>query len=196
MWLRIHIKPKYCSWLDVSFYVYLSVCFFFRATPMPYGGSQARGRMSYSRWPTPQPQQLGIWGRSVTHPTAHCNTGSWTHWLGPGIDPASSWMPVGFVTYCCATVGTPCLPFWDPLSAPLVSARFAYLLLSCKTLGWMSHRFRWLHPVVLFIPWFLYLDFSISLVKYRFRGLGGGRGSGTEMLTLVSSTGEQWFVRF
>ena len=34
----------------------------FRAAPVPYGGSQARGRIGaiYSCWPTPQPQQLGI----------------------------------------------------------------------------------------------------------------------------------------
>ena len=32
--------------------------------------------------------------------------GSLTHWAGPGIEPSSSWIPVGFVT-CWATVGTP-----------------------------------------------------------------------------------------
>ena len=29
---------------------------------------------------------------------AHGTTGSWTHWGGPGIEPASSWILVGFVS--------------------------------------------------------------------------------------------------
>ena len=33
----------------------------------------------------------------VTYTTAQGNTGSLTHWAGPGIEPASSWIPVRFV---------------------------------------------------------------------------------------------------
>ena len=32
------------------------------------------------------------------HTTAHGHTRSLTHWFRPGIEPSSSWMPVGFVT--------------------------------------------------------------------------------------------------
>ena len=35
---------------------------------------------------------------SVTYATAHCNAGSLTHWLRPGIESASSWMLVRFVS--------------------------------------------------------------------------------------------------
>ena len=46
---------------------------------------------SYSCWSTPQPQQRQIWAASVTYTTAHSNAGSLTHWMRPGIEPASSW---------------------------------------------------------------------------------------------------------
>ena len=44
------------------------------------GGSQARSQISYSCWPTPQPQQCGIWAASSTYTTAHGNIRSLTHW--------------------------------------------------------------------------------------------------------------------
>ena len=50
---------------------------FFRAAPMAYGCSQAA---------------------SVTYTTAHGNARSLTHWAGAGIEPASSWLLVRFVT--------------------------------------------------------------------------------------------------
>ena len=45
---------------------------------------------------------------------AHHNAEScWVHWVRPGIEPASSWILVGFVI-CWATTGTPRLHFkWD-----------------------------------------------------------------------------------
>ena len=56
--------------------------------------------------PTPQPQQRGIPTMSATCTTAHDNTRSLTHWVRPGIKPASSQILVGFVI-CWATMGTP-----------------------------------------------------------------------------------------
>ena len=41
----------------------------------------------------------------MTYPTAHGNVGSLTHWARPGIEPASSWILVGFVSFW-ATMGT------------------------------------------------------------------------------------------
>ena len=71
----------------------------FRATPVAYGGSQARGsNWSYSCWPTPQPQQRHIWATSVTYTIAHSNAGFQTYWVRPGIKPVSSWMLVRFVS--------------------------------------------------------------------------------------------------
>ena len=48
--------------------------------------------------PTPQPQQRQTQAASATYTTAHGNTKSLTHWARPGIEPASSWILVGFVT--------------------------------------------------------------------------------------------------
>ena len=71
----------------------------FRAAPVAYEGSQARGliravaaglRQSHSNaisepclWPTPQ---------------LTANTGSLTHWVRPGMESVSSWMLVRFVS--------------------------------------------------------------------------------------------------
>ena len=48
--------------------------------------------------PMPQPQQHGIQATSATYTTAHGNAGSLTHWARPGIEPATSWFPVGFIS--------------------------------------------------------------------------------------------------
>ena len=60
------------------------------------------GYGSNRRWshqPTPQPQQRGFWATSATYTTAHGNTGSFTHWARPGIEPMFSWMLVAFVNH-------------------------------------------------------------------------------------------------
>ena len=53
---------------------------------------------SCSCQPTPQPQQHKIQAMSMTYITAHCNAGSFTHLEKPGIEAASSWMLVRFVS--------------------------------------------------------------------------------------------------
>ena len=60
-----------------------------------YGSNQ-----SYSCRPTPQPQQHRIQAASAsaTYTTAHGDTGSLPHWAGLGIESASSWILVGFIT--------------------------------------------------------------------------------------------------
>ena len=47
-----------------------------------------KSNWSYSCQLTPQLQPRRIWAISVTHTTAHGNTGSLTHWMRPGIEPA------------------------------------------------------------------------------------------------------------
>ena len=75
--------------------------------------------------PTPQPQQLGIRAASVTYTTAHGNARSLTSWARPGIEPASLWELVRFVS---AEPGT-------PLSGPsLPGQREAGLLSSVRSL--------------------------------------------------------------
>ena len=98
-------SPSLCTIL-LFFGLSLPFCFF-RAITTAYRVSQARGSNgSYSWWLTPQPQQHGIWAVSATYTTVHGTTGSLTHWLRPGIKPASLWMPVRFVN-CWATMGAP-----------------------------------------------------------------------------------------
>jgi len=64
---------------------------------MAYGGSQARGvNQSYSRRPTPQPQQ-----HQILNPL-----------IRPGIEPTTSWVLVGLIHHC-TTTGTPVLVYFD-----------------------------------------------------------------------------------
>ena len=56
----------------------------------------------------PEPQECGIWAESATYTTAHGNARSLTHWVRPGIEPATLWFLVGFVNHC-ATMEIPCL---------------------------------------------------------------------------------------
>ena len=71
----------------------------FRAAPVAYSGSQARG-------------QIGASAASLHHSNAGsciaacANTGSLTHWARPGIEPISSWILVWFRARW-ATMGTP-----------------------------------------------------------------------------------------
>ena len=76
---RAHLCPQgACLPAFLSFF--FSLCLF-RAAPAAYGGSQARGPINCSRQPTPQPQQ-----RQILNPP------------GPGIEPTSSWIPVGYIS--------------------------------------------------------------------------------------------------
>ena len=45
----------------------------------------------------PQLQQRQIQPMPVTYSEAHCSAGSLTHWVGPGIEPVSSWILVGLL---------------------------------------------------------------------------------------------------
>ena len=48
--------------------------------------------------PTPQPQQRWIQAASATYTIAHGSTRSLTHWAMPGIESATSWFLVRFVS--------------------------------------------------------------------------------------------------
>ena len=61
---------------------------------------------SYSCWPLPEPQQHRIQAAFAIYTTAHGNSGSFTHWVRPGIEPASSWMLVRSINHRTMT-GTP-----------------------------------------------------------------------------------------
>ena len=51
-----------------------------------------------------------FWAACMTYTTAHSNTGSLTHWAGPGIGPRSSWIQLRFVNSWAVT-GTPHLVY-------------------------------------------------------------------------------------
>ena len=100
--LNIPVGTLFCNYKILRLFFLL-----FRATPVAWWSSQARGlNQSYSCQPTPQPQQHRLRATSATCTTAHSNTGSLTHWARPGIEPASSWFLVDFVNLW-ATKGTP-----------------------------------------------------------------------------------------
>ena len=89
------------------FCISASLIFFFfclfafsRATPVAYGGSQARGLIqAVAAKPAPEPQQCRIRAAHATYTTAHSNARSLTHWAMPGIEPATSWFLVRFVNH-------------------------------------------------------------------------------------------------
>ena len=92
---KVNLQVKIVAWLHLFCLFLLS-----RAAPVgtwKFPGEGSNG--SCSCRPTPQPQQLSIWAASVTYTTAHGNAGSLTHSARPGIEPASSWFPVGFVNH-------------------------------------------------------------------------------------------------
>ena len=81
--------------------------------------------------PAPQPQQRCIRALSATYTTAHGNAGSLTHGARPGMEPASSRIPVGFLTRR-ATMGTPMTPFstYFPTDIGAVNSQPASLTLT------------------------------------------------------------------
>ena len=79
---RIYIYMCVCVCVCVCLFFFFVFCPF-RAAPTAYVGSQARGPM------------VAIAG-SLRH--SHGNAGSLTHWARPGIEPATSWFLVGFIS--------------------------------------------------------------------------------------------------
>ena len=90
---------KYEVWKGYAFSFFFFFCFL-EPLPTAHGGSQARGQIGVVIAGLHQSHSnCQIWGAtSVTHTTAHSNAGSPAHWLRPGIELASSCMPVRFVT--------------------------------------------------------------------------------------------------
>ena len=75
------------------------VLFFpFKAAPTAYGSSRLGVESVLQLRPTPQPQQQGTQALSAAYTTAHGNTRYLTHWARPRIEPASSWILVGFIS--------------------------------------------------------------------------------------------------
>ena len=82
--------------------------FFFslsRSAPVAFGSSQARDQIIATAASLHQSSNTG--SKPHLHPfaTACSNTRSLPHWVSLGIEPASSWILVGFLT-CWVTTGT------------------------------------------------------------------------------------------
>ena len=79
--------------------VCLSVCLLFRTSSITYGNSQARGRI---RGAVASLHHSHSNAGSELHlrltPTVHSTVRSLTHWVRPGMEPASSWILGGFVS--------------------------------------------------------------------------------------------------
>ena len=71
--------------------------FIFRAVPVAYGGSQARGQIGAVAAGLHHSHSNARSEPSATYTTTHGNAISLTHWVRPGIKPASSWMLVRFI---------------------------------------------------------------------------------------------------
>ena len=81
----------YCFWWVC---VSVCVCLFFRAAPMVYGGSQARGQIgAATAGLCHSHSNTEIRAASATYTTAQGNAGSLTHWARAGIEPTSCSMP-------------------------------------------------------------------------------------------------------
>ena len=100
-WDLLKKKKNPCKW-----FFFGGVFCLFRAVPVVYGGSQARGWIRavaaglYYATATQDPST------SASYTTARDNAGSLTHWTRPRMEPTSSWILVRFVNHW-ATMGTP-----------------------------------------------------------------------------------------
>ena len=97
---RFYFKMVNGITLNTSYFVFVFCLFAFFLWPLPsaYGGSQARGLIGAVATGLPESQQRGILAASATYTTAQGNARSLTHWARLGIESASSWFLVRFVS--------------------------------------------------------------------------------------------------
>ena len=96
-----------------SLFYFLFLFLFFGATPAACGSSQARRRIGAAVANLCHSNVRSELHPPPTYTTGHSKAGSLTHWAGPGIETATSWILVGFgLRYCWAAVGTLCSLFY------------------------------------------------------------------------------------
>ena len=81
-WALRAVPPSLLFFFFKFIFYFLVFCLF-RATPVAYGSSQARG-------------PIGAIAASLSH--SHGNTGSLTHWARSGVELTTSWFLVRFVS--------------------------------------------------------------------------------------------------
>ena len=84
--------------------------FLFRATPVAQGSSQARGGIGAVAATLHHSHRNVGSEPHLTYTTVHGNIGSLTHWVRPGIKPASSWILAGLISAA---------PQWEPLTSQI-----------------------------------------------------------------------------
>ena len=121
--LSLHlIRCVYRKAVDTKLHFHFHFLFFFfffclfRAAPAACGSSQARGQI----WAIATATAM----QNLTQTTAHTNARSLIQWVKPGIEPASSWVLVRFVT-----------------SKPQQELQFS-LLMKCLTRGPDERKYR------------------------------------------------------
>ena len=95
VWVFIKEKVMLLQFSPISlrsFFVHCPLTVFRWAHPWHMEVPRLGSNRSCSRWPTWQPQQRQIQGKSPTHTIVHSNARSLTHWARPGIKPSSSWL--------------------------------------------------------------------------------------------------------
>jgi len=121
------------------FFFFLSFVLF-RATPVAYGGSQARGLIRAVAAGLHKRHSNIIRAPSATYTTAHSNAGSLTHWARQGIEPSTLWFLVRFVSavprWKLLTVFLICISLMNDVK--ILSCAywlFVYLFISLKKSG-------------------------------------------------------------
>ena len=99
---NVHVSKKGKIFFNSYFFFAFSL---FRAAPMAYDSCQARGPIRAEAASLPH-SHSNVGSETHLRTTAPGNAWSLTHWPRPGIEPMSSWMPVGF-TNRWATTGIP-----------------------------------------------------------------------------------------
>ena len=83
-------------WLQLYIHM-LFFSFSFRVAPKAYGRSQARGPIGAVAADLHR-SHSSTGSEPSRQPRAHSNARSLIHWVRPGMEPPSSWIPVGFIT--------------------------------------------------------------------------------------------------
>ena len=121
---------------DVSWGVCFCFCFCFSGLHLQHMEVPRLGVQSIrSHQPIPQPQQCRIQAESAACATGCGDAGSLAYWVGPGIEPSSSWILVGFASFW-ATMGTTCFLFKNEIFEVLLWwSRLRIQHCHCSSLG-------------------------------------------------------------
>ena len=142
----------------IYLFIFIYLFLLFRAAPMAYGGSQAKGLI--------RPTAAGLLAYAIAMPDPSyvydLHHRSWQHWI---LNPLSetgnqthNLMVPGWICFCCATTGTPSLAFRS-------LSHFEFIFV-CGVME--GSKFVLLHVAVQFSPCQLLKDCLFSLIYCLF----------------------------